>query len=257
MSEVTKEKEIINLKLLTTNPSGAETSFLAPRSHIIEGYEEKFRKLDHSRIEWKFYKTAKGIYTIVHIPSESFKHVKFGYQVIFFFRGLKDISSLTAFDNAELDVYCNNPSFIYSGLAHILHKKNALFLKNYLSPDAYKEEPDIRNPDKIVGFDKTIFYAYLYLRSKDIHRQSPIVTTEDEMTSFFAKNITTFDATMKGYKKAEEQEAKFKRDNKKVLAVKDRVAKEAKPTKMAKDMERFRISKKTRITKTTRKTKTV
>jgi hypothetical protein len=98
---------------------------------------------------------------VVQIPSESFKE-KLMYDVVIkiYNNGLKEIKG-----NMEVKVITNSPSFMFTH-GYVYNKAGLLIddLKEIIGKRALTEPPNVRNPRRLLGMDKSIFYAILLLQ---------------------------------------------------------------------------------------------
>lgn len=150
------------------NPMGTANSVYSHRTMYRNLYQEKLDKIlvrEAGNISYKAYKVSKKVYMLyIKIPSEVVP--KFYYDVVIQF-----IDNNKGKDLADYDVkfFSNDPSFVYT-FAYAF-KKNSMFinaLSDKMSTKALTERAKERNPKAEVGYVKSIYFAYLYMRKKGL-----------------------------------------------------------------------------------------
>lgn len=93
-----------------------------PITGLIQQYRREYRKLKEQgkKITWKAYKVEPGDYALVHfkIPSRSVKNVEYDVCVALVPR---DDTRTNSFLDCHVKIFCNAPSFTYSGTAYLFH----------------------------------------------------------------------------------------------------------------------------------------
>ncbi len=105
----------------------------------------------------------KTLYVRMIVPSEIFGD-KLMYDVCFLFHNVNtDLKSINPHDTT-VQLYANAPAFMFT-FAHIFYKNNLIdpSLKRYVSEIAIKVPPNKTNPKGLFGYDKSVFYALIYL----------------------------------------------------------------------------------------------
>jgi hypothetical protein len=103
------------------------------------------------------YKDGKDYYCHIRIPSESIEEMT--YDVIIFIN-----HSSSIIKNNEFKVFSNCPSFVFT-YAYVFNKNKMLidFLRGQFDDPILSEDPMVRNPNRVLGYEKSIFYALNYL----------------------------------------------------------------------------------------------
>lgn len=141
------------------NPYGKGSTFVNVkliREDLTRRYNELIKK--NVRIFTSFiYKTDNGYYCHIRIPSETIDQMT--YDVIIY---IKNENSLIA--NNSFKAFSNCPSFVFTH-AHVFNEKNLIIseLDSKLDSKVLSKDPEIRNPKKNIGYEKSIFYAMTYL----------------------------------------------------------------------------------------------
>ena len=137
-------------------------------------YKRKFDNIllrEGGRIEYHVYKDKRGEAYWIHIkvPSEVIR--KFYYDVVFKFtptdRGHDDLFKWNC------KFYANDPAFVYTYA--FVFKRNNLFineLSQKMSSKALKEAADEKNPQNVVGYVKSIYFAYLIMENRKLNKKN-------------------------------------------------------------------------------------
>lgn len=153
----------MTIKEYLDNPFGKGSTFINKRV-IYDNLMDRYKKLvnKHKRFTSFIYKEDSGYYCHIKIPSESIDEMT--YDVVVFIRDSNYI------ENAKFQVFSNCPSFVYT-YAYVFNKRKLLIesLRGFYSNEVISQDPEIRNPSRILGYEKSIFYAFNYLIEK-FHR---------------------------------------------------------------------------------------
>lgn len=163
----------MNIKQMLENPAGKGSSHLAARYAIIENLNNRYIK-----IRDKIKKGDAGIdgevaYISLKIPSEDKNMDKLYYDVVIKFNNIHEIVSKN-----ELQFFSNSPAFTFN-YAYVFNQKNLIIpeLKSLYSKQSLKDAPTIKNPEEIIGFEKSIYYAILFLKDNGFHIGYSLFTT--------------------------------------------------------------------------------
>lgn len=161
------------------NPMGRENAVISNRVMYRNLYQEKLDKIlvrELGKIEYNCYRLrTDGYYIYLKIPSEVVP--KFYYDVIIEFRPPKKGFVSTSLKDYLVRFYSNDPSFVFT-FAHAFIK-NDLFIKQYadkMSKEAIRDVAKEKNPTNQVGYVKSLYFAYLYMRKKGLF--SKVVYTQ-------------------------------------------------------------------------------
>ncbi len=161
-----------------TNPMGKNNAVLslAVRETMRKMYTTKFNNVllrENGKIDYFMYKGSGATYYIhIKIPSEVVRN--FYYDVVIKFIGdNKQVGSFTKLDQYQVQFYSNDPAFVFN-FAYVF-KKNNLFIKE-LSPKmarkALTTAAKEKNPDNQVGYVKSLYFAYLFMKQKGLFTKS-------------------------------------------------------------------------------------
>ena len=163
----------ISLSQYVINPMGRHNAVLSvsTREHLRNEYKKKYDAVmmrEHGIMQHVFYKDLKNNVYVAHfkVPSQTIND--FYYDVVFEFRTNSDVKEAgqNLFEY-NCKFFSNDPSFVYT-YAYVFKKENLIIdqLKSKLGKKANTTSADIRNPGNNVGYVKSIYFAYLYMKSR-------------------------------------------------------------------------------------------
>ena len=156
-----KVRELFKLPAVYNNGAMSAVSIEKQHKALYAGYLEISKYIDLVEIKVdKEYTTF-----ILNVPSEVFLD-KLKYQVVL--RLFKDKKGNIS-PNSEVKVYCNEPTFQFRD-AFVYNKELMLInkYKSYLNEKSLKLPPKVTNPLNKILVVKSIIYALLFLKDKDI-----------------------------------------------------------------------------------------
>jgi hypothetical protein len=163
---VQEEPITLTLHSLLTNPTGKHTAYMSSRARIIEDLEARYARMlgKHKGFEFKVFKKSKEYIFVFKIPSET--HDNFMYDVVILFTPKeKEYEKDRTLNRYTLSLFSNSPNFTFT-YTYVLNKNDILakFMKPKCSPAAIKDAPKVRNPVEVYGFEKSCYYACMYIR---------------------------------------------------------------------------------------------
>lgn len=196
------------------NPVGHGSASVARRDVIRRNLESRYLTL--YRRHKKDFKVA-GSYLdkdgnyLIHfkIPSEFYD---LQYDVVLRFL-VDDKSRIdTTLKNYQLQLFSNSPNFVYT-YAYVYNKDGNVipFLKNKISRIAFTQPPVVRNPNQSYGFEKSVYWAILYIRENPKVVNKANMNPEKLNAGTLASKIMKASAKQLEYNKAK----KTKRDSEK------------------------------------------
>ena len=233
------------------------------RESMRTTYKQKFDNIllrENGKINYRLYTTKKNEYIIhVKVPSEVIK--KFYYDVVIYFYADENVKSggqnLLKY---QTKFFSNDPAFVYN-YAHTFLIKKLFFedLKVRMSKEAIKLEAKEKNPQNIVGYVKSIYFAYLFMSQSNLFNTIRWKGAEKYVKSTFVDTIRPADEVI-----TDRQEEEKKRDKRKKIVVDKATAKalgrynlsgEAKERLVTttKTVPKVKATKMTKATKPTRK----
>lgn len=155
------------------NPLGKKNAVFSQRGMFKELYEKKFDAVfmrEAGKINYQlFYDKGKDRYYIhLKIPSEVVP--KFYYDVVIRFSSANPLAfSSNSLKDYDIRVFSNDPAFCFTYLRVFL--KNDMFIDD-LKPKApklaLKKDPKERNPYGLVGYVKSLYFAFLFMKNKNL-----------------------------------------------------------------------------------------
>lgn len=164
----------LTMEQYITNPMQSPILTATMRESMRNSYIKKFNALllrEHGVINYFLYKDEENnkYYAYFKIPSETIE--RFYYDTIIEFSADQNI--MEAGKNLfkyNIRFYSNDPSFVYT-YAYTFYRKG-LFIKEFeskMSQKALREPPKEKNPTQMVGYVKTIYFAYLFMKLRSFN----------------------------------------------------------------------------------------
>jgi hypothetical protein len=155
------------------NPMGKGNAVYSQRFVYEELYTKKFNLLVAREAGiWKtqcIIASEKEYYLYIQIPSESVEHF-FWDTVIQFKTGDGELENAPTLINYDIKFFSNDPAFMFN-FAQAFDKNKMLIekLKKNIPKAAFKLESKVRNPQGIVGYVKSLYFAYLYIKLRGLY----------------------------------------------------------------------------------------
>lgn len=155
------------------NPMGRRNAAFSQRDMYKALYTDKFDKLflrEAGKINFALYVDEKHDRYIAHIkiPSETVKNFYYDAVIMFYAADAVPKSS-SSLQDYYVKFFSNDPAFVFTYLRVFL--KNDLFfedLKPKSSKLALTKDPKITNPYEVPGYCKVLYFAYLFMKSKNL-----------------------------------------------------------------------------------------
>lgn len=145
------------------NPYGKGAN-IAPNAVIKSDLMEQYYRLS-SKMTCDWYRPAKNT-LVAHLTLPSRTKRGIHYDIVFEFdiTGI-DEASVTTMPAVPCKVFSNCPSFSYT-YANVFDGKKQLcrWLKDKYEKTIFKKDPVVRNPNEIIGYERSIFIAGLYIQ---------------------------------------------------------------------------------------------
>jgi len=241
-------RTIITLNQFLTNPTGKGSSMMAKREEVRKNLEKRYSnilKKTGGKLNYTVYIDGDSYFFYFKIPSETFDNLLYDV-VLEFLPENKKMSKFQTLEDYSINFFSNSPHMTFT-YTYVL-KENKItvpFCESMFkySKTALKQKPKVTNPIRIFGFEKTCYYAALYIDRNKLTVKSEIeknATRIDKNTRVNLINqIKTQDQKLAEYnalkKKIsdEKKKAKVKNLNKKNVsnynkAVADRKKRKAK-----------------------------
>lgn len=210
----------LHIQELVTNPSGKASSYGANRLKIKEDLNKRYNSLlyKYAGFDYKVYKVGHNYFVHFKIPSETYE--KLYYDIILEF--IPEDSDATKDKNIIrywIKFFSNSPAMMFTYTYVCYHNK--LIPKDiikFCSKNALRESPSIRNPVEVYGYEKSVYFACLYIMSHNLYKKFEL---EKNLYKFkkdtWDNTIQTQEFKLKEYNK---MKAQVKLDKRKAKAKK-------------------------------------
>lgn len=221
----------MTLKQFLQNPTGPNSAGLARRDIIRNNLEERYSKLlnNHKKIEFRLYR-HKGEYLFhFKIPSEEYYDVGVYYDVVLQFIPIEETKGSSTILSYDMKMFSNSPNFTFT-YAYVVYNSNLMInsLASKFNNKALTQPPSVRNPVETLGFEKSCYFAALYITNHDLHKISNIDANLSPFNSkTFLDNISSDEKILMMYNKAKKIKAEKRREEKKKLKKKQETTKKA------------------------------
>lgn len=251
------------------NPMGIANSVISNREMYRKLYNEKFDKIilretgRLNNMENHLYKDGDRYIAYLKIPSEVVS--QFYYDVIIEFTKPKakdkDVKKKLVGNSLEdyyVRFYSNDPSFVFT-FCHAFVKNDMFFkeFSNKMSKQAIKDRAVQKNPKDIVGYVKSLYFAYILMSRRGLFNKLKYVEKYDKHTL----DVRVMDADKKILLRQEEaaklqKQQKIEKQRNKINR-KDNLEKEIPTTQQKSNLGKVGTIGVTKKITTTRTTKTI
>ena len=183
-----------------TNPMGKNNTVLsaAVREATRRDYTTRFNNIllrENGRIDYWLYKGKGAVYFLhIKIPSEVVKN--FYYDVVLKFTGSPEVvGGMHGLDKYKVQFYSNDPAFVFT-YAHVFRTNN-LFIKELsgkMSRRALKEKPKEKNANELVGYVKSLFFAYLFMEQRGLFKPAILNVAQSLDINYLVSQIEDADS---------------------------------------------------------------
>lgn len=146
------------------NPQGGKNSVFTNRNMFVDMYQKKLDAVlvrEGGKLQCGYYIGKNKYYIHIKVPSEVIE--KFYYDVVF------ELDEATNLEKTDFKVYSNSPSFVFTfAYAFNKHKMFIDFLAPRMDKLALTKRAVEKNPNSETGYEKSIVFAYLYLKNKNM-----------------------------------------------------------------------------------------
>ena len=231
----------LNLSELINNPTGKNSAYLSNRKLIKENLQMKYQRLirKHKKFEYKIYKNNDSYIFHFKVPSETYDKLFYDVVIEFYCEPEEpEVKNDRNINRYYLNIFSNSPAFTFT-YTYVCNKNNMIPLdcKSFCFKESLTSAPQLRNPVEIYGFEKSIYFACLYIINNNLYIKFNIEK------DIFLFNKKKFDNTIKT------QEGKLNEYN----LLKSKTVKEKKLIKKRKTEEVNKILMKRNTKKRTKK----
>jgi len=162
------------------NPMGIANSVISNREMYRKMYNEKFDKIvlretgKLNNMETHLYKDGKRYIAYLKVPSEVVPQFYYDVLIEFTEPSTKDKDLKKKIVGNNLDDYyvrffSNDPSFVFT-FCHAFIKNDMFFkeFSNKMARKAIKDKAVQKNPQDIVGYVKSLYFAYIIMSRKGL-----------------------------------------------------------------------------------------
>ena len=117
-------------------------------------------------------KNEKRFIAHFYVPSEVVP--RFVYDVVVEFTAPSDeVAAEKTLKNYQVKFFANDPAFVFT-FAHAFRTAGMFFdaLSSKMSRLALKEKPKETNPKEIIGYVKSIYFAYIFYKGKGLYNKT-------------------------------------------------------------------------------------
>ena len=194
------------------NPMGKDNAVMSNREMYRQFYTNKFNALmlrENGNIEYHLYKYKEEYVCHVKIPSEVVNNFYYDI-VIYFYAKDKNVQSEKTLENYCVKFYSNDPSFVFT-FAHAFSKNNLFIadLSKKMSTLALKQKATQKNPKDEIGYVKSLYFAYLFMKNKGLFAKIRYATADKYSPKVLQDKIMDADEKIK-LRMEEEQKQKKK-----------------------------------------------
>lgn len=157
------------------NPMGEKNSVFTQREALRSVYVEKFNKVmvrEMGDIKVQLYTNDDKYIAYLKIPSEVIE--KFYYDVVIEFNPPNIMRKMEkTLDNYDVKFFSNDPAFVFTfAYAFNKHKLFISDLEPRMSKTALEDKAKVKNPTASVGYVKSLYFAFLYMKAKGLFLKS-------------------------------------------------------------------------------------
>ena len=206
------------------NPMGKSNAVMsaAAREAQRKIYSNKFNNIllrENGKINYYIYKGKGAEYWIhVKVPSEVVKN--FYYDVVMKFTGDASLAASAAgLDKYQVQFYSNDPAFVYT-YAYVFRSKGLFIseLTSKMSRKALTGRPKEKNPENLVGYVKSLYFAYLFVKQRGLFSKIKFAAAPSIDLKYLLSQVEDAD---KKIQKREEEGAKVSSRKKTVVSEDD------------------------------------
>jgi hypothetical protein len=190
-------KVLLTFDQYILNPMGKNNAVLSSyaREAARRDYTYRFNNIllrENGKIDYYLYKDTKNnlYYALIRVPSEVVP--KFYYDVVIkFFTDASVKESGRNLSKYYIQFFSNDPAFVFTYAHTFLN--NGLMIKELapkMSIEAINEKAVEKNPKDLVGYVKSIYFAYLYMKQRGLFERIVFDSAEEFDITKLSNNIT-------------------------------------------------------------------
>lgn len=186
----------ITLNEYIKNPTGGRAHAVGQKEAVAAIYEKKFNMimLKSTGVMRRFIYKAKDdsrFMIYLKLPSETIDELT--YDVVIDFYTTDDpVKKEMTLENYWVRFFSNDPNFVFT--YSYVFKINGLLVPELQDKFKYLDtKPKVTNPNKIVGYVKSLYMAYLYIMNQGMMQKSAWYNAPSVKTSELSKMIMSCD----------------------------------------------------------------
>lgn len=167
----------MTFKQYIENPMGKGSAIYSGRDVYKKLYTEKFDKLllrEAGNIYYKLYYDDRNdhYFCYIKMPSETVENFYYDVIIKFLPSDKKINKGEQNLNNYYVQFYSDDPAFIYTYL-HVFMEKDLFVteLKKKVPKAVWKDDKHIRNPGEVVGYVKSLYFAYLLMNLRQLFQK--------------------------------------------------------------------------------------
>ena len=185
---------IMSMNEYIRNP-GKSNAVYSARYMYQDMYSSKYAKVmtkEAGKMQYRLFK-GKNEQWIIHlkVPSEAISD--FYYDVVLEFTP-NDSSFSNDLFTYKMRAFSNDPRFVFV-FAHSFIKNKMFFedLVKKMSPQAVRMKPTLTNPKEEIGYVKSIYFAYLYMKDHSLNNKNQWFAAETYHANDLLQNVMDAD----------------------------------------------------------------
>lgn len=204
----------MTLEEYINNPMGS--SVVANQREMYKAYyTKKYDALmvrENGKIEYKLYKSKKEDTYVVYLKIPSEAVADFYYDVVIEFKS-KNASKLSNLEKYDIRVFSNDPSFVFT-FAYAFNKDKMFIteLSSKMSKKALTDKAKEKNPQALIGYVKSLYFAYLYMKKVGLVSKLRYAGAEELNYNKLSKEIIHVDEKI-SLREEEQEKKKRKKKN--------------------------------------------
>ncbi len=208
------------------NPPGKHSSYLGNRQVIKENLELRFSLLlkRHKLFPAKVYQNKDASRVLIHVkvPSENETYKKLYYDVFYEFSILDGNARQLSLNAYHIKFFSNSPAFTYT-YAYVVNTNGLIpnFLMEKVDEKSIHSKPTLKNPTLVLGFEKSLYFAALYIKHLKLHLLSVLNANSSTFpsTKVLLEKVSTAEEKEEEYNEAK-RKAKREAKRQKILKLK-------------------------------------
>ena len=186
---------IMSMNEYIRNPAGKSNAVYSARYMYQDMYSSKYAKVmakEAGKMQYRLFKGENERWIIhLKVPSEAISD--FYYDVVLEFTPNDNSFSNDLF-TYKMRAFSNDPRFVFV-FAHSFIKNKMFFedLVKKMSPQAVRMKPTLTNPKEEIGYVKSIYFAYLYMKDHSLNNKNQWFAAETYHANDLLQNVMDTD----------------------------------------------------------------